>query len=126
MKLIEDKGYFAYIVSILLSGEESYIRDMRMLARTEIAKDVFDDLAAVGSTGFARTSRRGWKTLEHPDLGMVQWKCGVDFRTKGNFYILRVNGRQVLYCWPKAGENVVHPRWTQNPAQSNLLGSLRW
>jgi hypothetical protein len=45
--------------------------------------------------GFVRISRRNWKTAEHPLLGTVQWKSGVNFRT-GRYFYLRLNGRTVL------------------------------
>lgn len=126
-KTIQGKGYFTYLVSALAAGDVANVATMRLMGRAGLATDILNDLNTVAEIGFARFSRNGnWRTLEHPHLGMVQWKRGIDFRTKGRYFFLRLNGTQILTCWPKAGGRTVSVKWEQCPESSDELGTLPW
>lgn len=130
MRLIEWKGWFVYLMSAIASGDADALTTegcrQCAIGDSNVVTIIANHLENIQETGFARISRKGWRTLDHPDLGMVQWKSGYDFRTTGVYFFLSINGTQILSCWPKAGESRVYPKWEQNHEQSDLLGSLPW
>ena len=126
--MIKNCGWFVYLLSAIAEGNAEAIKadDCQRygIGDSNVITIIAEKLATIAETGFARTSRRGWTTLEHPQVGMVQWKSGYDFRTTGRYFFLRINGKQVVACWPKAGDRVTHSNWECNPQQSNLLGYI--
>lgn len=128
MSAIDGKGRFVYLLSALASGDvealNKQILKRKMTGDNDVVTVIFQKISVLSETGFARVSRKGWKTLEHPDLGMVQWKSGYDFRTTGIYFFLRINGKRVLSCWPEAGKCSTYPKWIMCPEESDLLGCL--
>ena len=89
-KAIKGKGWFVYAISAIVAGDNDALSDDLVRPNWERLKEVF---SLARDTGFARFSRRGWWTLEHPILGTVQWKEGVNFRTVQPYLYVRVNGK---------------------------------
>ncbi|PJE64133.1 MAG: hypothetical protein COU90_04660 [Candidatus Ryanbacteria bacterium CG10_big_fil_rev_8_21_14_0_10_43_42] len=120
-KAIQWNGWFVYTISGLARGDASIAGDMISGA------DIMNVLEVLDAARFSRTSRRGWKTMDHPDLGMLQWKSGVDFRTTGWFLFVKVNGTLILKAWPEAGHQKKTPiLWVTGTSReiSNKLGYL--
>lgn len=112
-KRIDGKGWFVYTISALASGNDP--RDDRGYNKTTLSE--LDRVCrTLSDTGFARHSRRGWLTLEHPDLGCVQWKSGVDFRTARNYFLMRLNGKLIVKAWPRPGQKAACAEWTAGGA----------
>lgn len=101
--LKKGNGWFTATIRSLVEADlatlqsESWFRYGAKLDKIEIT------LANLMEDGFARISRRGWKVIEHPVLGQISWRQGVDFRTCGGYLYLRVNGQLILSVWPRAG-----------------------
>lgn len=122
MQAIENKGWFVYTLSGLATGDASVANERSMWSADKIRAA----LDVLYGTGFARHSRKGWLTAQHPDLGLVQWKSGTDFRTVGNYFFLRVNGKPILNAWPKAGSSTTAVKWMagNSLAVEDKLGHL--
>jgi len=131
METIHGKGNFVRTVSALASGDVSAI-----LLSSVGLKDLQTLFYSLDHAGFSRKSRRGWSTVDHPDLGNLQWKLGCDFRTTGQYLFLRLNGELILKAWPKSGNICTHAEWLAQKATildnyfktqvENYLGVLKW
>jgi hypothetical protein len=110
-KAIDGKGHFVFTVSGLVAGDVGIVDKYNVCDAKEIARVC----QTLSNSGFARCSRKGWWTIEHPILGLVQWKAGHDFRTAGEYFILRVNGKPVLNCWPLVG---TYAKWESEAAEA--------
>lgn len=113
-RTIDGKGWFTFTVSGLASG------DTAIVTRHNSAdiKDIARVCETLQYSGFARCSRKGWWTLEHADLGTVQWKSGYDFRTAGEFFFLRLNGKLIVRAWPTAGSRrYTRAQWVADSAK---------
>jgi hypothetical protein len=77
---------------------------------------ILDFLRILADSGIVRLSRKGWYTLEHSELGMVQWKWGGE---TSRYFWIRVNGNAIVEF-----STFVEPQvtWTTNPLMSDLLG----
>ena len=101
-RTVEGKGWFVYTLSGLVVG------DISIAENTDNKIDIRHILGVcitLGGAGFARISRKGWRTIDHPDLGLVQWKSGIDFRSTHPYFLLRVNGEMLLKAWPNKALN---------------------
>ncbi len=99
MEYIPNRGWFVSIVSGLATGDQMFIETY--LERGPLGiKWLREVCATLMRSGFARYSRKGWLTIEHPDLGIVSFKIGADFRTAKDYFFLRLNGREILRDWP--------------------------
>lgn len=110
MKAINGKGWFVRTLSGLACGDTSFVHTCNRIDVREIS----ETLGHFVSSGFARVSN-GWDTMDHPDLGVVQWKSGVDFRTAQDHFFLRLNGRLILRAWPSAGSRRTDVKWVAAP-----------
>lgn len=102
-------GWFVFTVSGLMVGDKNIVKEYNNIK----LKDIFSICVSLRSSGFARCSRRGWWTLEHPQLGMVQWKEGVDFRNAKKYFYLRINGKPIL-----SAKEGWRPKWTAETAKA--------
>ncbi len=106
------RGHFVDLLSYLVAG---------VIPTTSIDLNIYslrDKFHSLEEMRLSRRSRKGWETLQHPMLGLLQWKLGVSpFR--GYYFFLRVNGKPVL---EQTGYNGSlredgRPRWTAPAAQ---------
>lgn len=117
MKRINGRGWFVWTVSSLAAGEDPrtegnpYTRGVEQRSldfgvAEKLQATLREDFDVLRDTGVARCSRKGWWYVDHPILGQVSWKAGVDFRSGKEYLFLRVGGRPVLAYWP----GLSHPR----------------
>ena len=121
-RVIDGKGWFVWTISGLASADPKFIKDPgRMLSITDIATI----LRTLDHAEFSRFSRRGgWRTAEHPVLGVIQWKSGVDFRTVLPYFLLRVNGEEIIHAWPDTSRSTTatFPTWMKCPEGTSFFG----
>lgn len=113
---ITHKGRFVFLLSGLAAGDETFLNEYGADNPSPYLMGIQGlnkALMTLSDTRVARYSRKGWLTIDHPDLGMVQWKQGWDFRTAKPFLFVRINGRQVLNWWPTTPHKEV---WASCPA----------
>jgi hypothetical protein len=115
MKAISGKGHFIFTISGLVAGDMCIVDPHNNVDIKKIASscDTFRE------SGVARQSRRGWWTMEHPVLGLLQWKSGIDFRTAKAYFVLRVHGQPLVSCWPDE-YGTSHAKWESRSANSQL------
>lgn len=129
-KAIEGMGWFVNTISGLASGDPSFIIRFNDVDLKEICRL----LETTEAAGFPRVSRKGWTTLEHPVLGLIQWKSdgtlsGVDY------FFLQVNGEKIIEAYPEVGAQITQAKWVakrakklpdwQIEAVENFLGSIQ-
>lgn len=117
---------FVTTIRALTVGDTSYFREVVSVD----LKEVDETLRALEFAGMTRRSRKDWVTLDHPQLGTLQWKSGYDFRSSGVFLFLRVNGKLILKAWPKPGQKETYCEWVSGPDDGkkvveDILGSLQ-
>lgn len=115
MKNYENRGWTTFILGALADGNAQAILDAGWFLRADgengMSLDIPRDLAAARSCGFGRISRRGWWTLDHPVLGVVQMKSGLAFPSGKPYLFIRVNGRMVAQRWPGGRRWAAPFRW---------------
>jgi hypothetical protein len=117
---METRGWFQFVLAALAAG------DFASLVEAEhLPVDMLQDISRVldGAREFASISRKGWLVLDHPVLGQVSWKSGIDFRSACPYLIVRLNGRLVLRAWPGSEVDLYGPRAEETRALLRL-GSL--
>ncbi|MFC1622142.1 hypothetical protein ACFL13_02035 [Patescibacteria group bacterium] len=101
MNYIQGSGWFVNLLSGLASGDprfvEEYINEEYPLMLGE--KGLWELFHTLQFAKVARTSRRGWQTIDHPILGTVQWKIGRNYRNAKPYMFVRVNGKEIIHLW---------------------------
>ena len=127
METIRGKGHWVALISALASGDAEAALSCKVSLQDVVRLLESNDVA-----NFSRRSRKGWSTMDHPNLGTLQWKSGVDFRTVGKFFFLRLNGEVLITAFPKTGLGATLPEWVAKAAHNrkgdveNHLGILKW
>ncbi len=125
--MAKNAWFFKRTIAALVSGEAGKVLRRENPCDVVEIQDVFLEIR---SLGLERVSRRGWYTLEYPELGTVQWKTGADFRTGGWYFFLRVNGYMVLRAWPEADGRETFALWvapvTAKLAKGDVVGVERF
>ena len=110
-KLLVGRGWMAYVLTAAKYGYfpdgkidwEKKQEEWSSYAPEKPIEMVQETLSVLAGSGFARLSRKGWHVMDHPDVGQISWKQGVDFRTVKPYFFLRINGKEVVKIWPKPG-----------------------
>ncbi|MBU0707254.1 hypothetical protein KKG41_02680 [Patescibacteria group bacterium] len=110
MKSISGKGWFVATVSGLVAGDGSFVDPYNPMDLRELGCVC----ATLSSTGFARESRKKWWTIDHPTLGLLQWKQGVNYKNALPYLFLRLNGHTFLKAWPESGQKYTYAEWTSS------------
>lgn len=123
MKEISGKGWFVLVVSSLVAGNIHKVMEAaacaqegNMLANWG-GNEIRRLCCSLAASGFAHKSRKGWATINHPALGTMQWKNGVDFKTVAPYFFLRINGDLILKAWPRAGSRTTQVIWMAKAAR---------
>jgi hypothetical protein len=116
MRTIDGQGWFIFTVTRLASGgdprdehqynpyasaKECAYSPMDWRVAKVVSRALAKTLDVFQATGVARYSRRGWLVIDHPVVGQITWKSGVDFRTAKDYLFLRVGGKTILAYWPE-------------------------
>lgn len=112
-------GWFAATIFALAEGNFDFFQDESWRRNGVKLEEIKKVLSTLKNAGFARNSNRGWKVMEHPALGQISWKQGIDFRSCGRYLFLRLNGQMVISVWPAR-----EVRWDAKKA-SNLTERQR-
>lgn len=100
---IVGKGLFVFTLSGLASGDEIFLSRYGSYESIQIhmgIQGLMQIFTVLRETNVAKPNKKRWFGVRHPDLGYLQWKQGIDFRSAKPYLIIRLNGRLILEWWP--------------------------
>lgn len=100
--------WFVPMIQALVAGDADSYAVVHNIADVKYIRKM---CSSMHDAGLTRPSRKGWETIDHPRLGTLQWKIGIDFRTAGEYFFFRLNGKLILRAWPNAGYRKTHCEW---------------
>jgi len=117
VETIYNKGEFVLAVSALASGDVVAVTNEQWSApdgSTSVVPYLYHALVQLERYDLHRIPRRGWSTLKHPELGLLQWQ--VSRQPQPCSLALRVDGRHIL----QAAQHEAQPLVSWNLPQGQL------
>lgn len=114
-KAIRGKGHFVATLSGLATGDMSVFDEYNSCD----GKRIFEILSSLSEAGLHRVSGKGWNTVDHPALGLLQWRYHVDMATINPVWVVRLNGHDLLRAGPALDRGHTHIRWVGKASLSS-------
>lgn len=103
---------YTSMLAFYLSGGQSARPEEYSLA------DLAHDLR--GAQIFARITCENGYTLNHPEIGLVQWRMGMYERVTAPYMQVWLNGELIIDAWPEDG---TRPNWMEYASVQRVMQS---